>query len=68
VVDAALIKRCFTEELASIKAQIGEEAYARGHVERAATLMQTMMLADELADFLTLPAYDSLVAEVEAAA
>lgn len=68
LVDAALIKRCFTEELASIKAQIGEEAYARGHVERAATLMQTMMLADELADFLTLPAYDSLVTEVEAAA
>jgi malate synthase len=52
-VDAALYRRIRDEELASI----GD----RPHAQTAATLFDELILADELADFLTIPAYEELL-------
>ena len=54
VVDADLYRRIRDEELASI----GNE---RESVARAARIFDELILADELQDFLTLPAYDELL-------
>jgi malate synthase len=53
VVDAALYQRIRDEELASIGGQ--------PHVDTAARLFDELILADELADFLTIPAYEQLL-------
>ncbi|HQR44910.1 MAG TPA: malate synthase A [Thermoanaerobaculia bacterium] len=50
------------EELASIRKRIGEEAWAAGRFALAAKLFDEMVSAPELPDFLTLPAYDALIA------
>ena len=49
VVDAALYRRIRDEELAAIG--------SRAHLDRAARIFDQLILADELADFLTIPAY-----------
>jgi malate synthase len=53
VIDAALYRRIRDEELTSI----GD----RPHVAIAARIFDELILAEELADFLTLPAYDELL-------
>jgi malate synthase len=53
VIDADLYRRIRDEELASIGAS--------DRVTRAANIFDRLILADELADFLTLPAYDELL-------
>ena len=52
-VDAELYRRIRDEELASI----GDTP----HAQTAATLFDELILADELADFLTIPAYEELL-------
>jgi malate synthase len=52
-VDAALYRRIRDEELAAI----GDKP----HAQTAATLFDELILADELADFLTIPAYEELL-------
>ncbi len=54
VVDAELYRRIRDEELAAIG--------SRPHVERAARIFDQLILANELADFLTIPAYQELLA------
>jgi malate synthase len=58
VVDAALYRRIRDEELA----KIGE----RPHVQTAAAIFDDLILADELADFLTIPAYEQLLRQEHA--
>ena len=57
-VDEALIRQCFANEVASLKQQYGEEGFAAGNYGAAAKLLEEMVLADDLGEFLTLPAYD----------
>ncbi len=57
-VDDALIRQTVANEVASLKQQHGEDGFAKGHYGPAAKLLQEMVLADELAEFLTIPAYD----------
>ena len=45
------------------KAGLGDNAYAAGKYEEAAALMKEMVLAEECAEFLTLPAYDKYFAD-----
>jgi malate synthase len=52
-IDAQLYQRIRDEELASI----GDKP----HVKTAARIFDELILADELADFLTLPAYEELI-------
>ncbi|GAA1512082.1 malate synthase A [Streptomyces albidochromogenes] len=48
------------EELAAIRAEIGEEAFAAGRWQQAHDLLLTVSLDEDYADFLTLPAYEQL--------
>ncbi|HEY0370566.1 MAG TPA: malate synthase A [Thermoanaerobaculia bacterium] len=57
-VDAALYQRIRDEELA----RIGDQP----HVQTAAKLFDELILADELADFLTIPAYQELLRQEQA--
>ena len=45
------------EELAAIAAELGENAYAASQVRARPEVFEQVALADEFADFLTLPAY-----------
>jgi malate synthase len=49
------------EELARIREHVGEPAWAAGRYARAAAIFDSLTTAPELADFLTIPAYDELV-------
>jgi len=58
VVNSALITQAVANEIASLKQQYGEEGFAKGNYGPAAKLLEEMVLADDLAEFLTIPAYD----------
>ncbi|NVB40751.1 malate synthase A [Pseudenhygromyxa sp. WMMC2535] len=59
-VDAALIESVITEELAGLREALGSERFDAGRFTLAAQLFRKLVLADELADFLTLEAYEHL--------
>jgi malate synthase len=54
-----LAERIISEELATIKAQLGA-AYDEGQYEQATSLFTEVALADDYVDFLTLPAYERM--------
>lgn len=55
-----LARKVAAEELAAIRAEIGEEAFAAGHWQQAHDLLLEVSLDEDYADFLTLPAYEQL--------
>ncbi|MFJ2476500.1 malate synthase A [Streptomyces sp. NPDC087659] len=55
-----LARRVATEELAAIRDEIGEEAFAAGKWQQAHDLLLHVALDADYADFLTLPAYEQL--------
>jgi len=55
-----LFHQILHEEMDKIRATVGTERYHHGHYEEAARLFDSLSVADELADFLTLPAYEIL--------
>ncbi|WP_030212085.1 malate synthase A [Streptomyces sp. NRRL WC-3626] len=59
-VTAELARKIAAEELASIRAEAGEEAFAAGDWQRAHDLLLKVALDADYADFLTLPAYEQL--------
>ena len=59
-VDRALFDRCLTEEMERVKGEIGAEAFEAGRFDEAVALFRELSTADELAPFLTLPAYRML--------
>ncbi|MFD5328539.1 malate synthase A [Streptomyces sp. NPDC127092] len=56
-----LAREVAAEELAAIRAEIGDEAFAAGKWQQAHDLLLHVSLDADYADFLTLPAYDQLV-------
>ncbi|MGW8727798.1 malate synthase A [Streptomyces sp. NPDC055808] len=58
---AELARKVAADELAAIRAEIGEEAFAAGKWQQAHDLLLKVSLDADYADFLTLPAYDQLV-------
>ncbi|MFH7594259.1 malate synthase A [Streptomyces racemochromogenes] len=58
---AELTRAFAAEELAAIRAEAGEEAFAAGKWQQAHDLFLQVSLDADYADFLTLPAYDQLV-------
>ena len=56
-VTAGLYTQLADEEQAKIAAAISAEAFARGRFAEARTLVDSLVLADEFGEFLTLPAY-----------
>ncbi|MFD5449028.1 malate synthase A [Streptomyces sp. NPDC003470] len=59
-VTAELARRVAAEELAGIRAEIGDEAFTAGNWQQAHDLLLTVALDEDYADFLTLPAYEQL--------
>ncbi|WPW32241.1 malate synthase A [Streptomyces atratus] len=57
---AELARRVAADELAAIRAEIGEEAFASGRWQQAHDLLLQVSLDQDYADFLTLPAYEQL--------
>jgi malate synthase len=49
------------EELAAIRERLGDARVEQGFLARAARIFDDLILTDELADFLTLPAYEELL-------
>ena len=58
-VTAELVREIADEELRGIAAEIGEEAFAASRFELARQVFEEVALADDFADFLTLPAYEA---------
>ncbi|MFF1647467.1 malate synthase A [Streptomyces sp. NPDC058240] len=57
---AELARKVAAEELAAIRAEIGDEAFAAGKWQQAHDLLLQVSLDQDYADFLTLPAYERL--------
>jgi malate synthase len=58
VVTDALVRQVLDDEVANIRSQ-----GVTGKLEEARQLFETVALSDDFADFLTLPAYETMVAE-----
>ena len=63
-----LVRQIVREENDKVKAQIGEADYAKGRYEDAAQLMIDLVEQPQFYEFLTLPAYDRIIADEKAAA
>ena len=59
-VTSDLVKRIEQEELAKIRATVGDESYVSGRYEEAASLFDHVALSEDFAEFLTLPGYERL--------
>ncbi len=59
-VSPELVTEVIDEELENIKAEVGAERFAAGRFAEAKKLFADMCLADDCAEFLTLPAYELL--------
>ncbi|MFJ7493728.1 malate synthase A [Streptomyces sp. NPDC097727] len=57
---ADLARKVAAEELAAIRTEIGDEAFASGKWQQAHDLLLQVSLDQDYADFLTLPAYEQL--------
>ena len=60
-VDVFLVKRVLVEELARIRQDVGETSWQEGRFVLASSLFEFLVLSSELADFLTLAAYEHLL-------
>jgi malate synthase len=59
-VTAELVRATIDEELEKIRADVGDEVFAKSRPDEARALFEQVALGDELAEFLTLPAYEYL--------
>jgi malate synthase len=55
-----LFNTILKEELANLRSEMGNSAFASGHFEKAAELFAAISLDDTLDEFLTLRAYAQL--------
>ena len=58
LVDEVLVARTLDQELDGLRTHLGDARFEEGRLPLAADLFRRLVLADELADFLTLAAYD----------
>ncbi|MDE2228375.1 MAG: malate synthase A [Alphaproteobacteria bacterium] len=63
VVDQALCRKLLDEELAKLKAMVGEAAYDNGRYQDAARIFVALIEAPRFPEWLTLPAYEQIVRE-----
>jgi len=62
------VRQIVGEENDKVKAQLGEAAYARSRYDDAAQLMLELVEQPRFEEFLTLPAYDRIIADEKKAA
>jgi malate synthase len=60
LIDKALFSQMLDEESLVVKAEVGDEMWQQQSFDKAAGLLLSITTADELVDFLTLPAYELL--------
>jgi len=60
VIDAALVRSTLTEELRKIRTELGADAFDTSRFPVAAELFESLIMKDELPEWLTVPAYDLL--------
>ena len=60
VVTVEVYRALRDEELATLRREVGDAAWTAGHYERAAALLDDLILQSEFTEFLTLPAYREL--------
>ena len=51
------------EEMEVVRNEVGAEAFDKGRFKEAIGLFRTLSLAPDFEEFLTLPAYDEIVAQ-----
>lgn len=59
-IDLGLYQTIRAEEIAKIEAAVGEQAFEQGNYAQAAQMFDNIIASDELAEFLTLAAYEKL--------
>jgi malate synthase len=55
-----LVRQLIGEELGKLRVMAGDERFSRGNYERASRIFEQLATSDELADFLTVAAYEYL--------
>ena len=55
-----LFRELMSEEMETIKNEVGDERFNAGRFDEAAKIMDRFTTSEELVDFLTVPAYDYL--------
>jgi malate synthase len=63
LVDRALCHKVLEEELQKLRKSVGDEAYAKSRFADAVAIFRDMIDAPKFVEFLTLPAYDKVLAE-----
>jgi malate synthase len=63
-VDAPLCRSMLDEELHKLRVAVGDEAYQSGRYEDAARLFRELIEASSFVEFLTLPAYELITADL----
>jgi malate synthase len=63
VVDQGLCHRLLAEELDKLKLTVGDKAFAEGRFADAASLFRALIDAPQFPEWLTIPAYEKLIAE-----
>ncbi|HEV2162791.1 MAG TPA: malate synthase A [Stellaceae bacterium] len=61
VIDAALCRRLLDEELAKLKAMVGDAAYNGGRYQDAARIFTALIEAPRFPEWLTIPAYEKIL-------
>ncbi len=62
-VDLPLVRKVLDEELQKLKATFGDEAWEKGRFHDAARLFLSLIEAKNFPEWLTVPAYETLIAE-----
>ena len=62
IVTAELVEGALADEMCALRSRLGDERFAASRFQAAARLFESLCTDRELADFLTLPAYEALVA------
>lgn len=60
-VTADLFRRICSQELRTLRSQLGDEPFRSGHYERAAALIDSITTAPDFTSFITLPAYEHII-------
>jgi malate synthase len=62
-VDLPLCRKVLDEELQKLKAHAGQEAFDKGRYGDAASIFMSLIEAPQFPEWLTIPAYEKLIAE-----
>ncbi len=65
VVTLELVREVARTELAALREELGATRYNTGHFATAASLFDSMIAAHDIADFLTLPAYEHVTTFID---